>query len=485
MKFEKNKIPIYLIIVFGIINTLLNGDLVVPNVFVTLGGLYLLLKTDENLRKNMYYITLVLALTGYNLKLDLNGRIGIYYFAITLFIYILVLIYDLYKKNIKFNVKRFKNQYFIFLVVFIAYGVLSFFWSIDKKDAFIGIYNYAIMICFLLMFIIENSNMDNLRKTMKVLLVLFCGILAVGLIEILGYDIGIRNTFIDQGLYFTDPISAYMNRVPSSFYYNPNTYSFVLGVAIVLVMGKLMYSKDNKEKLILGSILMVSIVELIFAQSRTVWITVGIVLIAMVIIALITRDKKVGVKAVVFLIVYFLIINLVGMIPFMKPYYGKINRTPILNEVNIGATKEETEWLESTEKGGTSSMSKRATIVDNIYKGVIKEKNYFGFGVNNTSNYILAQNNTYGVVSVHCLWLEILGDFGILILLYFVYICISMFVKLLMLSIKFKENRESYTMAMMACIGVAFFVFSPSTVVAFIPFWITMGVIYLMCSNEQ
>ena len=484
IKFEKNKIPIYLIIVFGIINTLLNGELVVPNVFVTLGGVYLLLKTDESLRKNIYYITLVLALTGYNLKLDLNDRIGVYYFSVTLFIYILVLGYDLYKKNIKFNAKRFKNQYFIFLVVFIVYGILSFFWSIDKKDAFVGIYNYAIMICFLLMFVIENSNMNDLRKTMKVLLVLFCGILVVGLIEILGYDIGIRNTFIDQGLYFTDPVSAYMNRVPSSFYYNPNTYSFVLGVAIVLLMGKFMYLQDNKEKLILGLILTVSIVELIFAQSRTVWIAIGIVLIAMIIISFITRDKKVGIKALIFLIVYFLIINLVGMISFMKPYYGKINRTPILNEINIGAIDEE-KWLESTEKGGTSSMSKRATIVDNIYKGVIKEKNYFGFGVNNTSNYILAQNNTYGVVSVHCLWLEILGDFGVVILLYFVYICISMFIKLLMLSIKFKENRESYTMAMMACIGVAFFVFSPSTVVAFIPFWITMGIIYLMCSNEE
>ncbi len=61
-----------------------------------------------------------------------------------------------------------------------------------------------------------------------------------------------------------------------------------------------------------------------------------------------------------------------------------------------------------------------------VVHGVISEKHYLGFGAGNIEKYVEKMNNTFGVLNVHSFWVEMLGDFGIAIFLYIIYIYISM-----------------------------------------------------------
>ncbi|WBW99444.1 O-antigen ligase family protein [Oceanirhabdus sp. W0125-5] len=463
-----------LLIIIGFIT---NPELYYVYLFciVLLGLIYK--KFNGDLRKNYYYVTLMLALTGYNLKVPLGNRFGIYYFTIILFSYFVILLLDIIskKENIDFRALL-KNKYALFLIIFIVYMIVSILWSENKKFSIISIYNYANMIGFLIMVIVENKSREELGKTTRLLIAIYTGMLILGLLQILNIDLGIRNCYREiKDLNLNDPIYSYLKRIPTVFFYNPNNYAFVLGVALIFIFPLIIFSKDKKERVFLIILYIMSTIQIIFTRCRTAWITVFIVLGVLLLIALIIKNKKCIVHCLVFITISWGTIYGLSFIPQMSPFYGKIDRTPIINN---------NKYNEKVEMGSKNSMSRRYTLMYDVVKGVILEKNIHGFGAGNIGNYILKQNNTYGTIAVHCLWLEILGDFGIFILFYFIFICISLFVSLFINAYKLGLNRCNYG-ALGAGISIALLVFAPSSVTAFIPFWLSLALIYSIYENRK
>lgn len=446
-------------------------------------------KYNGNCRKNYYFVTLMLALTGYNLKVPIGNRFGIYYFTITLFIYFMILLSDIILRKEKIEIKALlKNKYSLFLIVFIVYMIVSILWSENKKLTIISIYNYANMIGFMIMVIIENKNREELIKTSKLLITVYAGILILGLLQILDFDLGIRNCYRDiKDINLNDPIYAYLKRIPTVFYYNPNNYAFVLGVALSFIFPLVIFSKDKKEKIFLTILYIMSIIQLVFTRCRTAWITTFVILGIALVIALIIKNKKCIIHCMVFIGISWMVFYGLSFIPQMKPFYGKIDRTPIMNKINNPNAPDYGDYGDYTEKvkkGSQNSMSKRYTLMYDVVKGVFLEKNIFGFGAGNTVNYIAKQNNTHGTIAVHSFWFEILGDFGVIILSYFLFICLSLFISLFIVAYKFGLNRSNYG-ALGGGIAITLLVFAPSSVTAFIPFWLALALIYSIYENNK
>ena len=107
------------------------------------------------------------------------------------------------------------------------------------------------------------------------------------------------------------------------------------------------------------------------------------------------------------------------------------------------------------------------------YNGVIKEKQYQGYGVGNVEQFIKDKGNTGSVYSPHCYPIEILGDFGLpgiaLYGIYYLYLLIGNLV------IGIKKKSIMCFAAVAGLIAFAPASFGPSSITYVFSYWILMG----------
>jgi teichuronic acid biosynthesis protein TuaE len=121
-----------------------------------------------------------------------------------------------------------------------------------------------------------------------------------------------------------------------------------------------------------------------------------------------------------------------------------------------------------------------------IVTGVVNEKRVLGFGAGNSIQHLKDVNNTHGIYSVHGLAIEILGDFGIFIILYglfYLYLLYNLF------KIGHNENNNidkctAYAL-MTSLVGFTIGSFSPSSVTYFLPNWLlfALSVSFIQINN--
>lgn len=189
--------------------------------------------------------------------------------------------------------------------------------------------------------------------------------------------------------------------------------------------------------------------------------------------------KKLIIKSTISLILVVGLFLGLSHIPQLGPYYGKFRELNVptvehngheSNNNELEATEDEGE---SIELGGTGSVNVRATLIVDVLEGVIKDKNYLGFGLGNTADYYRKLNNTGGIVDSHNWWIEILGDFGVIGLVLFLAFYASLFIKKAILLKKDNvENKKYYILGILLIVSTSVLVFGPSSVYAFIPFWL-------------
>ncbi|OFI05788.1 teichuronic acid biosynthesis protein TuaE [Clostridium acetireducens DSM 10703] len=433
---------------------------------------------SDTAKDMVYYSTILFALINFSLKIPLGSRYDIYYFYITLFIYIVIFVINTIKTNNLHIKSVIKNKYSLFLVVFFVYMILSVLLATDKKMAIKYIFNFCIMISLLLMFVFENINQHVIKKTLNFLQYVYVGIISLGLLEIFGIRYGTRNHFAEW-----DAIAFqihYVKRIPVVFFYNPNNYAIFLVIGMILTGMQIIFSKNKKKRYIYISIYVLSQINLIFTRSRTAWLTIFIAFMfcaAFYYIKGKEDSKRIG-KSVLKLACFTLIIFLaISFIPGMQPYYGKITGSKLLSKLNISGFEYKSpddEKLLALGKKGSSNQ--RFTLLYDVIHGVIVKKNYLGFGAGNIENYVESMANTYGVLNIHSLWFEILGNFGIAIFLYTIYIYLSMIYNCLK-NYKFanEEMKKYLIMISTATFAFIFLAFAPSTMMWYPAFWMTLG----------
>lgn len=457
---------------------------------------------SSSFRRIVYYITIIFAVMGPALSIPLGEnsfltRFNLYYLFIG--IYFLSLGLDILRKKIKINLKSFfKTKINIVAILFMTYVVGSIIITSNKIFAIKQLFIYIVM--FMLFFIVVNENRTRVQRkeSFKVMSYVSFGVIFLGSFKIVtGIHIEPISVYSDYNIIIGEA-QEYMKRIPTVFYYNPNDYALVVVLILLGYLGKIIGSGiNNSRKYVVMYV--IAQVNLIYTCSRTGWISLGISIIVLGIYFICKLDKERFRRCVImFTLTMVVFIGLMYM-PFSQEYYGKFKNTT--KEISMSIKPKEVYLASLNEKiytdlpsqnkgesflgfkiGGEDSVNRRATLIFDVLKGVFKEKNYLGFGVGNTSQYIMEQNNTYGLYSVHSLWFELLGDFGIIGFGLFVSIYIYLFIKLIIRKTK-KYMDDSICISML--ISLTLLVFGPSSVIPFTVFWIVLAMVYSNVSNSN
>lgn len=475
---------------------LLLNIFLIPSLFMIyiFTGIYVLLiyfRFAENVKSLVYYSTILFALVFLCLYMPIGDKFSIYYFYISTLLY-LIIHFTLLIKNKENIFERYfhKNKYDIFPIIFIPYLAISFLLAANKTIAGNYMIIYFIMLSFVFMLINENKTEKNIAKTLKFLEYVYCGILFLGITEMFGVKYGLRNHFWDYGVRFSGV--SYTERIPVVFFYNPNNYAVFLVLAMIFIFVTFVFAKSKGRRVWLGSLYLISQINLIFTKGRTGWASIFIELIFALLLILIFKVKPLEKPTIKFIVSTLMVFILLSLIPFMAPFYGKIiKKTPVrtntpVNIKTVVKTKAEPVSEDIVKLGDTGSVNQRYTILYDVFKGVVLKGHILGFGPGNTQYYVQSIKNTHGVINIHSLLFEILGDFGIPMCLYSIYIYLCLIIDLIKGSIVTGKIKNHYAFMLgLNLFGFIFLSFAPSTVITFTTFWLILGLSLAVVKNEE
>lgn len=429
---------------------------------------------NQNTSKMFYYITLLFAIMGMTLGIHLKKYIGIdeqvniYY--IYLAIYIFIFIIDFFKSFKKEEVKNIFTDYInILFIIFAVYTFASFVLAEDKKLAIIKLLYYGVMFALVIMIVRENRTKEELYGTLRFLGVISCGMLIMGVFKIVtGIQLEANSSYLTPGAPLSS-INPPFNRIPTLFFYNPNNYALV-AVVILIAFSIYLVSNTKNNQLVIGTIIVLAEINIFFTRSRTGWIAVVITLIFISLVLLLKKNWKKAILILTPMIIFLVLFKGFEYIKSADFLYAKLGEMEQQVDENGEVITDGEIHL-----GNTGSINVRATLMADVLQGVIKEKNYLGFGPGNIQRYIKELDNTHRRYDPHCWWLEILGDFGVIGFLSFT---LGYFLMALRLFITFL-TRDDFTDVSLLSLALlattSMLVFSPSSVFRLVPFWIVIG----------
>ncbi|OSB17310.1 hypothetical protein B2H94_14150 [Clostridium sporogenes] len=471
--YDQSKLMFIILSVLVLLNFSIFPDRIFIQIFTVVYLFIIYKKFAKNNKDFLYYSTLLLAIINFSMEIPLTRRYSIYYFYVTLFIYMMGLIVYCVKNRKNIDMKKlFKNPYISFLMIFILYMIFTMFIAESKKLAIKYIYNFFIMVSLAIMICFHNKSEKNLELTLKFLKYLFGGILFLGILEICGISYGIRNHFVEW-----DPMAAqieYVKHIPVTFFYNPNNYAVFLVLGMAALAISFLFSDNKKDKMIYASLYFIAQINLIFTRSRTAWISIFLIILFCMGFYMLKfkNNKRKILQLTQIFSVTVLVFVAISCIPSMKPYYGKFSTSKFFNFKKQDTAIEQPPIA----IGKKGSDNQRITLMYDVVHGVFYEKHYFGFGPGNIEKHVEKMNNTFGVFNVHSLWFEILGNFGILFFLYYTYIYLHIIIKNLVLHSRERQSQNP-KLLLFACLmfGLIFLSFAPSSIMWYTPFWIVIG----------
>lgn len=440
---------------------------------------------NDGPRKIFYYITLLFSIMNFTISIPLKSLIGVqndlHLYYIYLFVYIIAwCFYAIRKRNISI---LFNGPVNIIGSIFIIYVLISFFIADNKSLAVKSMIIYFMMASFIIMAASENTEKAELRKTLRFLQFLSTGILVLGLAKIFtGLMIEPINSFMVSKVDFSKLPHLY--RIPTVFFYNPNDYALVVALIILGFFIKLLYDKSKNERIYSAVVLVCAEINLIFTMSRTAWISVIVTLSCYTVYLAVRRNwvlfKRSAAAAAVMGVMFYSL----SFMPQTAPYYGKFNAT--LNNAGLENNNGDSKYDENVGIGESGSTSERLTLIYDVIQGVFKEKHLLGFGAGNINEYIKSQNNTNKITDPHNLWIQILGDFGVIGFGCYVLFNIVIFINLMKNDRKRPDSWNAITnMLMLFVAASALLVFGPSSVIAFTPFWLYLGLVYSYFNGKE
>ncbi|MDR3587449.1 MAG: O-antigen ligase family protein [Desulfosporosinus sp.] len=474
---DKKKLITILYVLFILFNMVLSPSLIVINAYALIMGLIIIFYIKwEKPPELLYYFVLLCSVLDFSFNLPVLGRFNIYYLHIALLILTIIMVIARFKKRpLPKWTDVAHNKYSLFLFIFIVYMLLSVTWAENRGMALKYMINYAIMICFMLAVYTYNPNRAKAKETLKVLLYTVIPVLAIGSFEMMGLRMPLRNIYTDHDLYH---LAAYLRTIPTVFFYNPNNYGVYLVMAMSFILPFIAYNRTKGRNGLFWVMQLVAVVNLIFCTSRTAYIVMLLTLIGFVLFFVATKEwhkfRRVAAMGLVTLIVFYSLSN----VPSLSVYYGKFNDTPFLNVLSFNKVDVGQPIADFEANGSTGE---RTSIIKDIINGVFIKGHLQGFGVNNTGMYLKKADNTKGMVNPHSLWFEVLGDFGVGIFFYFIFIYLSLLWdlrKVYLESIKDGEYGLTSYLAVSLIGALGGFIltaFAPSSVISFTQMWLLFG----------
>ena len=402
------------------------------------------------------------------------GISKLYVFHIILFIFSLLSLVNIIKeKGILNNLDK---KIIIILCVLFSFIVISFIWAMNKSFAIQFILIYVMMMVFIADMLIYNINKGRLEKTIKVVVSLFLFIVLVGLFEtITGNQLPVLHNFTTAA--YTPLQMAICNSKPIAFSYNVNNYACMLALMLPFALFSIYKTNNKIVKLILAFCSTFCFGLIMITTSRTGYVAALVSISGFILISLIEIKKIRKIDIII------LIVISIGLVSLYKYSYLVPNVKTVVDESGNKVDYEGDNRLISkmqelegsgVEYGGEGSVNVRWTIAQDIFTGVIKERNLVGFGAGNAQEYIRLKGNTGGTYSTHSLLIELLGDFGIVGVGIYGVMYFYLLIRNTIFAIK-KKDRTSIAVTI-GLIALAPASFGPSTITYIFLYWTLLAI---------
>lgn len=430
----------------------------------------------EDFYENIYYTLLVSSIFGYTLYFPRHDKI--YFFHIFLVICFVLTILNLLRD--RYKLKKVNKKLLGFYAIWFIYICCSFVWSESKSLNIKYITIYAMMISFLFIIVIFNTSKEKFYNSLKVIGLVFLLAITIGIIEaITGTQLPVEH-YYDSILYkLTAKELIVLKSRPVVFFFNANDYATFLSMGLPFLLFLTYFAKSIKAKTFYGIFTLLGFTALVFTNSRSSILSIALSMIVFTLIVF----KEGKIKALIYPLV--IVVAFAGIYKYsylLVSHSSDYEQKMIEKMGKIGNMAK----MSKTDIGEEGSENVRATIIYDIVTGVVKEKRVLGFGAGNSIQHLQDVNNTHGIYSVHGLATEILGDFGIFIILYglfYLYLLYNLF------KIGHKENNYvnkcmAYAL-LTSLIGFAIGSFSPSSVTYFLPNWLlfALSVSFIQTNN--
>jgi teichuronic acid biosynthesis protein TuaE len=342
--------------------------------------------------------------------------------------------------------------YLIFLAVWFFYATLSLLWSADKPAALVDIIFLFMAFSLIFLSVYFLSDLGGVQGFFFIWLLMFGVLVLVGLWE------------IKTGQHFSISRlaqSAHLNRrfAPSAFFRNENDLATVLTLGLPFVLVSVRYYRNVLIRFVSLSFLSLGFYVLIRTYSRANYVAV---LMGLFFWFLFLLERKGKVKA--FLVVVLLACLFFAILP------GET-----LNLFKLAGGQLST--LASCFLGQTYQRSLNVRL--NLFKNalIFLVRSYgLGVGAGNSSFYMANYQvyDTQGLLPLHSWFLSILTDYGLLILLGYLFFYIMLF-RHLFYRWKNLKNLPEKAISEGLLVGLVSFVFasmSSSSIIALKPHWL-------------
>lgn len=419
--------------------------------------------------KTLYSLLLISTIVGH--VIHVPGFSKAYLFHVVLAIYLLTQMVAFAKKddqprNGAVNISSSLKKYLVFFGTFYLYILASGIWASSKKIYLMFLIIYSLMFILMLIIILENKEMTEFVHTVKILGMMFSLMIGIGTLEYLTSFRLSNSTFIqDYSGPLNDEIRAYFESVPTAFFSNPNNLATFITFGIAFIVPAFIYTKGRKHRIGLGLLMVASTLVLVYTDSRANYVALALILIFMTLIVLLRNGPKANLKFLTIAATTFTVF--IGAVALG---ISQLETMPKQIEELIATMK-----LALSFNSGGEIIGVRGVLAKEIIEAV--KLHPFGLGAGNNQNYL----NSYGVTGIinpHNWWLELMADFGVIVLLAFIIFYIRILYQLFKFSVK-KTPVSPFEICAMGCfLAQASFLISstsPSTVAYFMPYWILNG----------
>ncbi|WP_090091120.1 O-antigen ligase family protein [Clostridium uliginosum] len=460
-------LAILFIIAGGI--SILNGSYLVTAMYILTILLAVYIIKDKDIY-NLLYATLLVSLF-YDYTLHVPKIESIYFFHIVLGIFTLLSLYRVFKE--REILAKLDKKVLAFFVIWFIYMCVSITWALSKSLSIKYIAIYLMMFAFIVDMMIYNINKERIKKTVNLLLLLVSLIAVVGAVEVfLGQQLPVKHYFDTFKL--SNLHLSIIRARPIVFSFNTNNLAAALAILSPICFYAIYKFENIILKIVFTLVTCIAFSLIMIITSRTGYVSM-LFGFAVYFIYSLFNIKNIKLKGFIFPLILAISFVFLYKYSFMfmniKPIEDELNGKPQVG--NMLADKMHS--LESTqfEDGGEGSTNVRGTIIHDVLQGVIKEKNYLGYGVGNVEQYIREQGNTNKVYSPHCYAVEILGDFGVggvlLYGVYYLYLLVSNII------IGIKKKSVMCFAAVSGLIAFAPASFGPSSITYVFSYWVLMG----------
>lgn len=461
----KDKFSLILIII-SILMGILSRNYV-NNILFICCYVFMVYRTDikDNYDK-LFYTLIIASIFEYTLFFPYIDKL--HFFHILLLMFTVINLYKLYKKEIKINLDK---KIFGFYILWFVYILISSIWANNKYLSIKFIIIYAIVFLFMINIILYVNNYKRLENLISTIEIVFILSLILGLLAIMfRIQLPVKHYYDEFTQYkLSSKVIAEVSKRPIAFFYNPNNFgSFITMFLPLFIYKAITNSRRKRLKYIFYSFFAVGILLLTTSRFNIV------ALVAMVVLGVVytISNSKHRKKGLIYSLCLIIILSFMLILPAITgKNLGYINKIKSVQESIVDIKN-------NNAIGKKGSENIRLTLYYDVIKGVLEEKNLFGFGVGNISEYIKGLNNTHKTYNPHGWFFEILGDFGVCIFIFYVVYLIYIFKRLS--NIKKYKNRDIVMAARCIILSLVGFIlgsFSPSSITYFLPHWLLFGII--------